>query len=122
MPIAADALIPWNGFLSATPIGLEANFPSTTITLTAAGVYRIDYRIIVGSVAPAPSTPPSIELVLDGTAVPNSALVLAENLEISGVAVVTTTAENTSVALRATGNSINLAPGTSAFLDIIKIA
>jgi len=101
---------------------MEATFPSsTTVTLTAAGVYRIDYRILVGTAEVPPAVTPSIELELNGAAVPSSALLLASAAEVAGVAVVSTTA-GTTVALRVTGSNINLPTGTNAFLDIIKIA
>jgi len=119
-PIATGALIEWNNYLSEEPIGMEASLPSATVTLTTAGVYRIDYRVLVGAAIIGGT--PSIQLELNGTAVLNSALILAENLEISGVAVVSTAEEGTSVALRVTGHTTYLAPGTNAFLDIIKIA
>ena len=118
--VGTNTFIQWNTSLSEEPIGMEATLPSSTITLAAAGVYRIDYRIIVGLAIPGGT--PSIELVLNGEAVPNSAILLADTAEIAGVAVVSTTGENTSVVLRVTGNDINVAPGTNAFLDIIKIA
>jgi len=121
LTINAGSLIPWNAFLSEEPIGMEANSPFTTVTLTAAGVYRIDYRIIVAALA-APFYDASIVLELGGAAVDNSAILLTGDIEIAGVAVVTTTAADTSVALRVTGNGINVPPGTYAFLDIIKIA
>ena len=122
-PVGAGSSIVWRNFLSVAPVGLVANLPIDTVTLVTAGVYRIDYRILGGPVfATAPPQDASIELMLGGTAVPNSAFIVAEGIELAGVAVVSTASEDTSVALRVTGNGFNLPPGTNAFLDILKIA
>jgi len=118
--VSVNALITWSYSLSEEPIGMEATLPSTTVILTTAGVYRIDYRIIVGPRIIGENA--SIELVLGGTTVLNSAVLVTDNVEIAGVAVVSTAAEDTSVALRVIGNAVNLPAGTNAFLDIIKIA
>jgi len=117
--VASGASIQWTDFLSEAPIGMEAGLPSTTVNLTTAGVYRIDYRTIVGSVATGANA--SVELMLGGAAVPKSAILVTDNIEIAGVAVVSTVTADTTVALRVTGNLIYLAPGTSAFLDIMKL-
>jgi len=118
--VAVNSLIQWSNVLSEEPVGMgTTTSPSTTVTLTNAGVYRIDYRIIVALITGTDNA--SIELELNGIAVPNSAVLLTNNIEISGVAVVSTAA-NTTVALRVIGNNITMPLGTNAFLDIIKIA
>ena len=108
-----------NDVLTEAPVGMTYNtLGGSTVTLTNAGVYRVDYRIrTTAAVAGA-----LMELRQNTTAVDNSSVSVVAAGETSGVAIIRTIAANETIAIDITTANATLAAGTGAFLDITRIA
>jgi len=115
--IQVNGEVALNLALSAAPVGMTFTPDTSRVTLLNAGTYRISYRIRTSS-----STGASMILLHNDTTVVNSGVpALVDPGKISGVAIITADAEDT-VAIGISGAGVTLSAGTSAFLDIIKIA
>jgi len=118
--INADGSVNLNDVLTEAPVGMTYNtLGGPTVTLTNAGVYRVDYRIrTTEAVAGA-----LMELRQGDAAVTNSSVpVPATAGETSGVAIIRTTDGNETIAIGIATAQVTLATGTGAFLDITRIA
>jgi len=115
--INADESVNLNAVLPADPVGMTYTPGDPTVTLTNAGVYRVDYRIRTT----AAGAGALMELRQGGTAVANSSVSVVAAGETSGVTVITADAGNT-IAIGITTAQVTLAAGTGAFLDITRIA
>jgi len=102
-----------------TVLGMTHNAGDATVSVTGPGVYRIDYRV---STTTGTDTDAVISLVRNTQIVPNSGIVTGEAIgEVSGVAIITLDA-NDSIAIGTSASAVTLPAGTSAFLEIIRIA
>jgi len=102
-----------------TVLGMTHTAGDATVSVTGPGVYRIDYRV---STTTGTDTDAVISLVRNTQIVPNSGIVTGEAIgEVSGVAIITLAA-NDSIAIGTSASAVNLPAGTSAFLEIIRIA
>ena len=114
--INADESVNLNAVLPADPVGMTYTPGDPTVTLTNAGVYRVDYRIRTT----AAGAGALMELRQGGTAVANSSVSVVAAGETSGVAIITANPNDT-IAIGTTA-AATLAAGASAFLDITRIA
>lgn len=114
--ISVGGAIPLDAALSTTS-GLSFTAGDTTVTAQTAGVYQVVYsvRSTVGVGA-------TVQLLVNGTAVPNSSMsVVVDVGQRSGFATLTLS-ENDTVAIGTAGLAITLAPSTNAFLSLMRIA
>ena len=115
--VTEDGEVNLNLNLSVAPVGITFTADTSRVTLLNAGTYRIGYEVRTTLAVGA-----TIILLQNGTLVANSGVPAQAAVgEISGVAIITAAANDT-IAIAASGAGITLAAGTSAFLDIARIA
>lgn len=103
--------------VQTTSAGLTFTAGGSTVTVQNAGVYQVVYSI--RSTAAIGAT---VNLLVNGTAVPDSGLVaLVDTAQRSGFATVTLAADDT-LAIGTSGVSVSLGAGANAFLNIIQVA
>ena len=115
--IAIGGSVVLDSALAIVPVGMTFVPGGTAVTVTNAGIYRVQYsvRSDVGIVA-------SIRLLINGVPLPNSELAALVSLgQRTGIATVSLVAGST-VGIGTTGLTVILPEGVNAFLDILRIA
>ena len=103
--------------VQTTGLGLAFTPGTSSVTVAAAGVYRVMFSVKTTLAIGA-----TIRLLVNGAAVPGSSLeALADISQRTGYATLTLAAGDT-LEIGTTGVAVTLAAGANAFLDIVKVA